>query len=124
MHTLLLPPFFSMVSETGYSFTARSRGPHSGRPGSQSSIDIDVDRSKSNVFRAGDYNASHFTPEDHFVSVQMKDYVVSPVALPSTRVSTAKQYQSAHEEAKAVREETLHGVGAAGTDTFTDRSQV
>ena len=48
-----------------------------------------MDRSKSNVFRTGDYNASSLTPKDHYVSVQKKDFVVNPGSLTPAGISTA-----------------------------------
>ena len=77
----------SLVSETSRCFTAR--GPCGHQPAGQSSSSIDVDRSKSNVFRAGDYNASSLTPKDHYVSIQKKDFVVNPDSLPPAGISTA-----------------------------------
>lgn len=84
-----------MVSETSHCFTAR--GPHDHQPAnSQSSSNTDMGRSKSNVFRAGDYNASSLTPKDHYVSVQKKDYVVNPDSLPPAGVSTATRKGYSH----------------------------
>lgn len=85
---------YSLVSETSQCFTARGRRGY--QLASQSSSSNDVDRSKSNVFRAGDYNASSLTPKDHYVSVQKKDYVVDPDSLPPAGVTTATSKGYSH----------------------------
>ena len=84
----------SLVSETSGCFTARQ--PQGSTSSSLSSSSVGVDRSKSNVFRAGDYNNSSLTPKDHFVSVQMKDYVAGPSSLSPAGVSTTTRKGYSH----------------------------
>lgn len=42
-------------------------------------------RSKSSVFREGDYNMTSLNTDGHFLSTQMKDYVQSEVTASSNK---------------------------------------
>ena len=48
------------------------------------------------MFRAGDYNSSSHTPNDHFVSIHMKDYAGGPSSLRPAGISTTTRKGYSH----------------------------
>ena len=82
----------SLVSETSGCYTARQPvDPVASGPTESTVV---TERSRSNVFRPGDYNAPSVTAREQFLSVQQKDF--GPRKLLPAGVSTATRKGYSH----------------------------
>jgi len=86
----------SLESETSHCFTAREKSSDTSLLPAPPSGPGGLDRSRSNVFRAGDYNTSSSLPRDHFLSVQQQDYNPPSRVQAVAGVSTATRKGYSH----------------------------
>jgi len=87
---------YNLESETSHCFTAREKSSDTSLLPAPSSGPGGLDRSRSNVFRAGDYNTSSSLPRDHFLSVQQQDYNPPSRVQAVAGVSTATRKGYSH----------------------------
>lgn len=77
-------------------FTARDKSSEASLLAPSSGAIGGVDRSQSNVFRAGDYNAPSSSSGDHFLTIQQQDYSTPSKVQATAGVSTVTKKGYSH----------------------------